>query len=196
MVASCTPEQAVKRVDEPLVPLADVRIAVIPFAYRNYLPFEHPLGRSLSRSVRSSLEGRTPTSAVFVEGGRVEPYLRATRLDQVAWSRVADSLDADVLVTGTIRMVQTFPRPPAGGAAGVGIVDMGLYDARSHAFTLEERLKVRVTTDELPSGDVINAVIDRAADRIARRILTAERPAAPAPPDRPVPAEPVQGERL
>ena len=167
----------------PLVPLRQARISVLPFAYRSYLPFEHQGGKELAQAVRAALAQRVPSGASFVEGARVEGYLRSTPPEQVDRGRIAAVLDVHVLVMGSIRYVEAREAPTPGTYAALGIVDVDVYDARAEKLALRERLKVRLPADELaptvapPSRVALREMLtERMADRIASLIMSPEMP--------------------
>ena len=180
-LAGCVSDALMKQ-DKSGAPLVDLRradVTILPFAYRSYLPFEHGLGVDLAQTVRRTLARRLPQSAAFVEPGRIEGYLRSTSPQDVDLSHVASTLDVDVIVTGKIRLVHTRENPPPGAYAGVGIVDVSVFDARSALIVLRRRVKVRLESDDLagevssrPTRDVRRELLERAAGRITELVLS------------------------
>jgi len=180
-LAGCVPDARVKRdgAGAPLVDLRRAGVTILPFAYRSHLPFEHGLGVELAQTVRRTLARRLPPSAAFVEPGRIEGYLRSTSPRDVDLSHVASTLDVDVIVTGKIRLVHTRENPPPGAYAGVGIVDVSVFDARPARIVLRRRVKVRLESDDLagevsprPTRDVRRELIERVAGRITELVLS------------------------
>lgn len=163
----------------PLVPLRHAEVSILPFAYRSYLPFEHSSGVEMARAVRRTLARRAPRSTTFVEPGRIEGYLRSTSPEDIDLSHVGSTLGVDVVVTGKIRLLQTRDNPPAGAYAGVGIVDVTVFDARVAETVLRRRLKVRLETDTSAGAassrsttDVRRELVELAADQIAELVLS------------------------
>ena len=180
LVGSCGGGESIwkKRASEPLVPLRDARIAVIPFAYRSYLPFEHEVGRELSQAVRAALAPHVPQSAVFVESAKVEAYLRSTVPEMVDRSQIAATLDADVILMGTIRLIQTTVNPPPDAYAGIAVVAFEVFDARSGESAFSDRLEIRLRADELTEKPLLGhavvrtAVLEQIADLVGEAILS------------------------
>lgn len=180
-LAGCVARDLVRRdgAGAALVPLRRAAVSILPFAYRNYLPFEHDSGTELAQAVRHALARRAPGSTTFVEPGRIEGYLRSTPPEDMDLSHVASTLGVDVVVAGKIRLIQTRENPPPGAYAGVGIVDVSVFDARIAETVLRKRLKVRLEEDGSAAGelsrsiaDVRREVVERAAKQITDLVLS------------------------
>jgi len=106
-------------------------------------------------------------------------------------SHVAATLDVDVVVAGRIRLIQIPENPPPGAYAGMGIVDVTVFDARVEETVLRRRVKIRLETDDSPAQrpsrptrDARRRFMDLAAHQITELVLS-KRASAEGPTENP-----------
>ncbi|MEM7260720.1 MAG: hypothetical protein AAF488_01930 [Planctomycetota bacterium] len=135
---------------DPEYDLRDSQLIVVPFRDLDHWYYEVAEGRELAKFVMVELQRECDLEVV---GGAEVENAVWDNVEEVDWTEVGKSVEADFVLYGTIRELRNDTRGVVGFLRGTVRVDLSVWDVEKGELAFERRVQT-IYPEDVESGDI------------------------------------------